>query len=142
MKLLLSSISLLLVVACSFAINNQQVQAQQIIPNFDTAQNRTSDLERALNRGDIREAVARIEATWENQYEGYFKTNFVNGTISDRTVSSTLNRLARTTGKKTALIYLIPQQQQLEIVVVFPGSKPIYQRVKQANNRALLAKVQ
>ena len=60
MKLLLSSISLLLAVACPFAINNRQLLAQPSIPNFDTAQNRTSDLERALNRGDIREVVPRI----------------------------------------------------------------------------------
>lgn len=142
MKLLLSSISLLLAVACPFAISNQQLLAQQIIPSFDIAQNRTSALERALNRGDIKEVVPQIEATWENQYETYFKTNFVNRTISDRAVSSTLNRLAQTTGKKTALIYLIPGKQQLEIVVVFPGRKPIHKRIKQANNRALLAKVQ
>ena len=142
MKLLLSSISLLLAVACPFTIDNQQVQAQPIKSGFDIAQNRTSALERALNRGDLKEVVPQIEATWENQYETYFKTNFVNRTISDLAVSSTLNRLARTTGKKTALIYLIPGQQQLEIVVVFPGRKPIHKRVKQANNRALLAKLQ
>ncbi len=139
---LLCSISLLLAVACPFVIDNQQLLAKPSISTFDTAQTRTSDLEKALNRGDIQGAVPQIEATWENQYETYFKTNYVNRTVSDRTVSSTLNRLARTTGKKTALIYLIPGQQQLEIVVVFPGKKPIHQRVKQANNRALLAKVQ
>lgn len=142
MKLISSGISLLLAVACPFAIDNQQLLAKPSISTFDTAQTRISDLEKALNRGDIQGAVPKIEATWENQYETYFKTNFVNRTVSDLTVSSTLNRLARTTGKKTALIYLIPGQQQLEIVVVFPARKPIHQRIKQANSRALLAKVQ
>ena len=139
---LLSSISLLLVVGCSFAINDPQVLAKQNVPYFDTAQTRTSALERALDRGDLKAVVPIIEATWENQYEGYFKSNLVNRTVSDRAVSSVLTRIARTTGKKTALVYLIPTEQQLEIVVVFPGRKPIHQRVKQANNRALQAKVQ
>ncbi|WP_009633124.1 CHAT domain-containing protein [Synechocystis sp. PCC 7509] len=138
---LLTSISLLLVLACPYGIN-ERVLAKPNIPSFATAQNKTSALERALNRDDLKAAVPQIEATWENQYEGYFKTNFVNRTISDRAISGTLNRLARTTGRKTALIYLLPGQQQLEIVVIFPGRKPIHRRVKQANNRALLAKVQ
>ncbi len=94
---LLSSISLLLVVGCSFAINDPQVLAKQNVPNFDTAQTRTSTLERALDRGDLKAVVPIIEATWENQYEGYFKSNLVNRTVSDRTISSTLNRIARTT---------------------------------------------
>lgn len=141
MKLLLSSISLLLAIVYPFTINDQRVLAKPSIPAFDTAQTRTSNLERALNREDIKEVVPIIEATWENQYETYFKTNLVNRTISDRTISNTLNRIARTTGKKTALIYLIPGEQPLEIVVIFPGRKPIHKRIKQANNRVLLAKV-
>ncbi len=142
MKLLLSSISLLLAIACPFAIDSQRVIAKPSIATVDTAKTRAAAIERALNRDDLKAAVPQIEANWENQYEGYFKTNFVNRTISDLAISSTLNRLARTTGKKTALIYLLPEKQQLEIVVIFPGRKPIHKRVKQANNRALLAKVQ
>lgn len=137
MNLISSSISFLLAVAYPLAIANQQVRAKPTI----LTQTRTS-VERALDRGDLRAVVPIIEATWENQYEGYFKSNLVNRTVSDRAVSSVLTRIARTTGKKTALIYLIPGKQQLEIVVVFPGRKPIHKRVKQANNRALQAKVQ
>ncbi len=111
MKLLLSSISLLLAIVYPFPINDQRVLAKPSISTFDTAQTRTSNLERALNREDIKEVVPIIEATWENQYETYFKTNLVNRTISDRAVSSTLSRIARTTGNKTALIYLIPGEQ-------------------------------
>lgn len=141
MKLLLSSISLLLAIVYPFAVANQQVQA---LPNTQTVVTAppVSALERALNRGDFKTIVPQIEATWESQYETYFKTNFINRTVSDLAVSSTLNRLARTTGKKTALVYLIPQPQQLEIVVIFPSRKPIHKRIKQANSKALMAKVQ
>jgi CHAT domain-containing protein len=140
MNLISSSISFLLAVAYPVAIA-QQVVAQQNVSTFDIAQTRNLVLENALNRGDMKEIVPQIEATWENQYETYFKTNFVNRTISDRTVSSTLNRIARTTGKKTALVYLFPGEQQLDIIVVFPGRKSIHQRVKQANRQALQAKL-
>ncbi len=137
MGLISGIISFFLAVAYPVAIANQQVIAKPSIATQTTS----LDLEKALNRSDLKQIVPQIEATWENQYETYFKTNFVNRTISDRTVSSTLNRIARTTGKKTALIYLIPGQQQLEIVVVFPSKKPVHKRIKQANNQALQAKI-
>ena len=139
MNLMSSSISFLLAVTYPVAIANHQVLVAQ--PSI-TTQTSPTDLERALNRGDVKEVVPQIEATWENQYETYFKTNFVNRTVSDLAISSTLNRIARTTGRKTALVYLIPSQQQLDIVVIFPSKKPIHKRIKQANNQALLAKVQ
>ncbi|MBW4665029.1 MAG: CHAT domain-containing protein [Chroococcus sp. CMT-3BRIN-NPC107] len=141
MKLLLRSIGLLLAVVYPWAIANQQVLAKPPTSTIDIAQTKVSALEKALNRGDLKEVIPQIEATWENQYETYFKTDFVNRTIGDSAMSSTLNRIARTTGKNTALIYLIPGQQQLDIIAVFPNRRPIHKRVKQANNRALLAKV-
>lgn len=139
MKLLLNTISFLLALTYPVAIAQQVIATT--ISTFNTAQTTNSNLEKALNRGDLKEIVPQIEATWENQYETYFKTNFVNRTVSDLAVSSTLSRIARTTGKKTALVYLFPGQQQLEIVVVFPGRKPIHKRVKQANSQALQAKL-
>ncbi len=137
MKLLLSGISLLMAVAYPVAIASQQVSAKPSIANQTTS----LSLETALNRGDMKEVVPAIEATWENQYETYFKTKFADRAVSDLVISSTLNRIARTTGKKTALVYLIPEKQQLEIVVVFPSKKPVHKRIKQANNQALQAKI-
>jgi len=62
MNLISSGISFLLAVAYPVAIANQQVVATSITP-----QSRISDLDKALNRDDMKEIVPQIEATWENQ---------------------------------------------------------------------------
>ncbi len=65
MKLLLSGISLLIAVAYPVAIASQQVFVKPSIATQTTS----LSLETALNRGDMKEVVPQIEATWENEYE-------------------------------------------------------------------------
>ena len=87
MRLISSSISFFLAAAYPVAIASQQVFAKPSIANQTTS----LSLETALNRSDMKGVVPAIEATWENQYETYFKTKFADRAVSDLTISSTLS---------------------------------------------------
>lgn len=140
---LVSSISFLLAAIYIFgSVSREAVLAEQSIATTQTtAQSTAARLEAALKRGNVTAAVPQIETTWERQYEGYFKTNFGDRSVSQKEISTTLKRIARLTGKRTALVYLIPGKQQLDVVAIFPDGKPVHKRVTQANNQALLPKV-
>lgn len=140
---LVSSISFLLAAIYIFgSVSREAVLAEQSIATTQTtAQSTAARLEAALKRGNVTGAVPQIETTWERQYEGYFKTNFGDRSVSQKEISTTLKRIARLTGKRTALVYLIPGKQQLDVVAIFPDGKPVHKRVTQANNQALLPKV-
>lgn len=84
-----------------------------------------------------RRIVGQIEQTWEQQYEEYFQKNFTDQAITAQEVAQTLERLAIATGKKSALIYIIPRPDQLEVVMIPPGSPPVYKRIQGVNQEAL-----
>lgn len=97
---------------------------------------------RALDQDNTTVAVPLIEKTWENQFEGYFKTNFTNKSMSVRKIAKTLSEIARQTGEKPALIYMVPRPQQLELILITPEGKPIHKRISAANGEALQKQVQ
>jgi CHAT domain-containing protein len=133
----------------------QQARSQSIIPISDITPTKyiveqnillaeavpPSKLQTALDQENITEAVPQIEQTWEKQYEGYFGVNFSDRPMTTKYIADTLGKMATQTGKKPALIYLVPQAQQLEIVLITPESQPIHKRIPEAKNEALLAKV-
>lgn len=142
MKLIRSISLLLAAIYILGSISKESVLAKEMIATSQTtAQSTASRLEAALKRGNVTAAVPQIETTWERQYEGYFKTNFGDRSVSQKEISTTLKRIARLTGKRTALVYLIPGKQQLDVVAIFPDGKPVHKRITQANNQALLAQV-
>jgi CHAT domain-containing protein len=97
---------------------------------------------RALDLDKVGEAVPLIEQTWETDYEQYFRTSLSDRSITAKAIADTLSRLSKQTGKKTALLYIVPREEQLELVLVTPGGQPVHKRIKAANRQSLLAQVQ
>ena len=100
-----------------------------------------SKVEIALDEGNLTEAVPQIEATWEKQYKDYFRISFPDKSITAKDVANTLDRIGKQTGKNTALIYVFPREQQLELVLITPKGKPIHKRILAAKREVLLETV-
>ncbi len=97
-----------------------------------------STLAETLNKvNSSTEAVSAIEQSWERDYENYFKANLSDTSWGAGDIAETLAKIATQTGKKTALIYAVPTPNQLELVLVVPGGKPIRKIVSEANREAL-----
>ena len=84
------------------------------------------------------DAVTAIEQRWENEYEDYFKANLSDSSLRAKEIADTLGKIASQTGKKTALIYVVPSPTQLELVLVLPQSNPIHKNVPAAARLNLL----
>ncbi|MBD1931817.1 MULTISPECIES: CHAT domain-containing protein [Cyanophyceae] len=100
-----------------------------------------SKVEIALDEGNLTEAVPQIETTWEKQYEDYFRVAFPDKSITAKDVANTLDRISKQTGKNTALVYVFPREQQLELVLITPKGKPIHKRILAAKREVLLETV-
>ena len=58
--------------------------------------------------------------------------------MSAKATSNTLQRIEKETGHKSAVVYLIPNDKQLKIILVTPNNDPIYKSIPAANKTALL----
>lgn len=96
----------------------------------------------ALDQDRLEVAIPAIEQTWENQFEEYFAENFSDELMTVTKIASTLDNVAAQTGKKTALIYMVPRPEQLELILISAKGKPIHKRVTQANKEALANQVE
>jgi CHAT domain-containing protein len=156
MKSVVSSVSLLLAVLhLTGTISTEAVRAQAIIPTpsitgtNSIAQGHALSAQAvvpphlsALDQEKVEEAVPLIEQTWEKDYEEYLRTNLSNQSTSVQQIAGILGRIGTQTGKKPALVYMVPRPEQLELILITPEGKPIHKRVKEANREALLKQVQ
>lgn len=122
------------------------VQAQTISPGskskvlLSQAVN-ASSLERAFDQGNISRAVPLVEQSWQQDFETYFEKEFFTRSATTQRIAAALGSAARQTGQKSALIYMVPRSQQLELILIVPGTPPIQKRVSEANREALLRQV-
>ncbi|MGK7872047.1 MAG: CHAT domain-containing protein [Xenococcaceae cyanobacterium] len=91
---------------------------------------------------NLAEVVERIEKKWEDQYEEYFGEDFVNLSLTASQISQKLSQLNIQTGKKPAVLWAIPQPEQLKLVLITPGNQPISKNIQAANRESLLKVVQ
>ena len=95
-----------------------------------------------LDRGNLTEAVTRIEKDWEEDYQKYFEQDFAARDKTAQSISKTLSRLAVQTKKKPALIYAIPRTDQLELILILPDRPPVHRSIPSAKQAKLLPVVQ
>ncbi|MBD1811799.1 CHAT domain-containing protein [Microcoleus vaginatus DQ-U2] len=100
------------------------------------------EMRNLLDRGNLTEAVTRIEETWKEDYQKYFEQDFDTRGQTAEAISKTLSRLAVQTKKKPALIYAIPRTDQLELILILPDRRPILRSVPEAKQEKLLSVVQ
>jgi CHAT domain-containing protein len=156
MKSIINRVGLLLsVLHLTGTLSTEALQAQTIIPTSHSLTIKTLAQDRvllsqttvpphlnALDQENVLEAVPLIEQFWEKQYGDYFKTNFSFQSMQAKTIAETLSKIATQTDKKSAVIYLIPRSQRLELVLITAQGQPVYKRVLEAKREVLLKQVQ
>jgi CHAT domain-containing protein len=99
-------------------------------------------LVQTLDRQDVQGAIRLVEKGWQRQFEDYYQGRLTNRYLEPDEMLLSLERLRRLTGQKTALVYIIPTPNHLELMVVTPGLKLTHHRVRAANRKALMELVQ
>lgn len=126
----------LIIIVCS---NTGSLAA--IAQNRQTEGLNGSEMRKILDRGDLTEAVNRIEQDWEEDYQKYFDEDFGAPLQKAEQIAKTLSRLAVQTKKKPGLIYAIPRTDQLELILILPDRAPIHRSVPEAKKSKLLREV-
>ena len=140
MKSGFSSVSLLLAVLyLASSIGSKAFELGSNYKPVVLAQVVNSPLETTFEQPNLTRTVQQIEQTWENQFEDYFRRSFPSRSITAKEIADTLNRIAIETKTKPALLYVVPLDKKLELVLIAPGKAPIHKRVEAANRQALLA---
>lgn len=75
----------------------------------------------SIEREDPAVRVADLERLWEEQYESHLSVDRADALSSDEIAAT----LARQDKRRTALVYLAPQADRLEIVVLSAGDTPL-----------------
>lgn len=94
-------------------------------------------LAKALDAGDINDAVRQVEVGWKHQFEDYFQGKFTTRLLDIDQIAQSLNRIHRQTGQKSALVYAIPTPKHLELILISPQAKPVHKRVTAADRTSL-----
>ena len=68
--------------------------------------------------------VNKIEALWEGEYERQFNRDLPARRISAAIVSEQLREMERRTGQRSALLYMMPRDNDVELVLVTGRSEP------------------
>lgn len=96
------------------------------------------DWERFLEQQNFVEAVSAIEQHWERDYENYFGANLANVTEDAGEIAEELSEIENKTGTRAAVMWVWARQDQLQLVLITPGEKPIGRSVQAANRDSLL----
>jgi CHAT domain-containing protein len=145
MKLIRLILLFLLVLSCSIATSvptsqpNVPVQAQttnslsptQLTPiqSLPAARLDLQQLEQALDRQDIADAVRQVEVGWKRQYEEYYQGQFTTQLLGINQIARSLEQTARLTDKKSALIYAFSLPEQIELILVLPEGQFLHKRI-------------
>ena len=85
----------------------------------------------------ISELIVKIEEKWEKDYERHFKRNFVNYSQSVSQIADKLAKINQQTGTNTAVIWAIPQDKQLRLLLVTPGKQLAMRDIRGADRQTL-----
>jgi CHAT domain-containing protein len=94
-------------------------------------------LEQALDQNDVGDAIRQVELGWKKQFEDYYQGKLTSRYLPPDEIQRSLNQVYRLTKKKTALVYSIPTENHLEVMLVTPD-KIVHRRVAAAPRKTLL----
>jgi len=112
-----------------------ETRSKAVSPDLTVAHAHT---DKFFDDGDLFQAVKQIELTWEGAYETYFGTELSEASLTTKQIAAILKRIGRRTGQKPALIYMVPADEQLELVLITPGRPPLRQSIPAAHRESLL----
>ena len=85
--------------------------------------------------------IATVENKWENDYEGYFQRDFNNSSRSATQIAQHLSEIRDQTKINPAVIWAIPQDDFLRLLLITPNRQFIIRQIRGANRARLTARI-
>lgn len=128
-------------VSAQTQLENTLEESSQIeinLPENISAGHDSPTMETRLNQGNFIEAVRQIEQQWLTEYSNYFQKEISDRSMAADSIADTLAFLGEQTGKKPALIYLLPTPNKLEILLLLPNRQLIRKSIPEAKQELLV----
>lgn len=87
-------------------------------------------------------AIANLEAKWENDYEQYFNRNFAHQSRSVKHIANRLEEVREQTNINPAVIWAIPKDDFLQLMLITPQGQLVIQKVPGANRARLSQRIE
>ena len=88
------------------------------------------------------DAIANLESKWENDYESYFQRNFTHRSRSAKQIARRLKEVREQAGINPAVIWAVPQEDFLQLMLVTPERQFIMQKIRGANRDRLTKRIE
>lgn len=85
--------------------------------------------------------IDKLELKWENDYERYFDRNFSNQSRSAKQIANRLQEVKDQTNINPAVIWAIPKDNFLELILVTPEKQFIIKKIRGANRVRLSRRI-
>ncbi|NJK37150.1 MAG: CHAT domain-containing protein [Oscillatoriales cyanobacterium RM2_1_1] len=86
--------------------------------------------------------ITQIERSWEAQYEDYFNHNLAEIRLDAEGISQTLKQAAQRTQTHPAVLWVIPESEGLNLILLTPGGSPVGKLIPAATMKNLLPMIQ
>jgi CHAT domain-containing protein len=124
----------LVTIALVFLANTDLVEGTQSISSSQENQE-IVDLE------EFSEMISKVENTWENDYEGHFKRNFLNRNRSATKIAEHLREIHQQAGIQPAVIWAVPLDDFLELMLITPDKQFVVEKIRGANKELLTQRI-
>ena len=86
--------------------------------------------------------VGKLEEKWERDYEGYFNRNFSSTSRSAKQISEHLAEVSQQAGIKPAVIWAVPKDNFLQLMLITPGEQFVSKKVWGGNKERLNLRIE
>jgi CHAT domain-containing protein len=129
----------ILTIALFFLANTHLVKSQAI---FITQSIPSSKENRELvGLEEFSDMISKIENTWENDYEGYFRRDFLNRNRPATKIAEHLTEIHQQAGIRPAVIWAVPLDDFLELILITPDKQFVVKKIRGANKELLTKRI-
>ena len=94
-------------------------------------------LKKSLDLNNLADAVEQVELGWKYQYETYYQGQLKSQYFNLPEIKQQLANIDRSTKSRSALIYAIPSQDSLHLILVTANGDTIHRTVNEATTKNL-----
>lgn len=130
--LTISSIAIAIILTDVHPLKSQQKPALQPIPEIK---------EELVDVDRFSKMIAKLESKWENDYEQYFSRDFADQSRSVKQIARRLQEVKAQTGINPAVIWAVPKEDFLQLMIVTPQRQFVTKKIPGANRERLTYRI-
>ena len=96
---------------------------------------------KAAPPASLSEKILKMEQSFEQEFEDYFEEDMAEVTQDPAKIAQTLARISKESGTNSGVLWVVPREDHLHLVLILPGGKPIVKDLYDVPQAKLLSTV-